>query len=51
MLGEGRKVGHSYSQPNLIGAAVAAQLWLTAVKRDTTHYEKAGVAVMNPWVR
>lgn len=50
MVEQGRKVGHTFSQPDLIIAATAQQHALTIVSRDTSDYEKARVAVFNPWV-
>jgi toxin FitB len=46
---EGRKSGHTYSQPDLFIAATALQHGLTIVSRDTSEYERAGAAVLNPW--
>jgi toxin FitB len=50
MVEEGRKVGHTFSQPDLIIAATAQHHGLTIVSRDTSDYEKARVAVFNPWI-
>ena len=47
---EGRKVRHTYSQPDLIIAATAACHGLTVVSRDTSEFEHARVAVLNPWI-
>jgi hypothetical protein len=47
---EGRKAGHTFSQPDLIIAATAACHGLTVVSRDTTEFERARVAVINPWL-
>ncbi len=49
MVDEGRKTGHTYSQPDLIIAATAAHNALTVVTRDITDYARAGVPVFNPW--
>ena len=49
MLEDGRKSGHTFSQPDLIIAATAAHRGLTVVSRDQLHYEKARVPVINPW--
>jgi len=46
---DGRKAGHTFSQPDLIIAATALEHGLTLVSRDTSDYEKARVAVLNPW--
>lgn len=50
LVEEGRKVGHTFSQPDLIIAATGQHHGLTIVSRDTAHYAKARVAVFNPWV-
>lgn len=49
LVEEGRKVGHTFSQPDLIIAATALQHGLTVVTRDTGHYELARVPLLNPW--
>ena len=46
---DGRKAGHTFSQPDLIIAATALEHGLTLVSRDTSDYEKARAAVLNPW--
>lgn len=46
----GRKVGHTFSQPDLFIAATALQHGLTVVSRDVADYARARVAVFNPWV-
>ena len=45
----GRKVGHTFSQPDLIIAATALHHSLTVVTRDRSDYDRAGVPVLNPW--
>jgi predicted nucleic acid-binding protein len=50
LVEDGRKAGHSFSQPDLIIAATALQHGLTVVSRDTDDYVKARVPVLNPWV-
>ena len=50
LVEEGRKVGHTFSQPDLIIAATALHHGLTVVSRDAAGYEKSGVALVNPWV-
>jgi predicted nucleic acid-binding protein len=45
----GRKVGYTFSQPDLFIAATALEHGLTIVSRDTAGYERAGAAVFNPW--
>ena len=49
LVEDGRKAGHTFSQPDLILAATALEHGLTLVSRDTSDYERAGVAVFNPW--
>jgi toxin FitB len=49
LVEDGRKAGHTFSQPDLIIAATALEHGLTVVSRDTTDYERARVSVLNPW--
>jgi predicted nucleic acid-binding protein len=49
LVEEGRKRGHTYSQPDLIIAATAIHHGLTMVTRDRGGFEPAGVALFNPW--
>jgi toxin FitB len=49
LVEEGRKVGHIYSQPDLIIAATAQHHGITVATRDTSEYAKARVPVFNPW--
>lgn len=50
MVEEGRKSGHTFSQPDLIIAATGQHHGLTVVSRDTGEYVKARVPVFNPWI-
>jgi toxin FitB len=50
MVEEGRKGGHTFSQPDLIIAATGQYHGLTVVSRDTSEYTKARVPVFNPWI-
>ena len=50
LVEEGRKTGHTFSQPDLLIAATALHHGLTIATRDTPEYVNAGVAVLNPWV-
>lgn len=50
LVEEGRKAGHTYSQPNLFIAATALHHGLTVVTRDTADYAKAHVPLLNPWI-
>jgi len=49
LVEEGRKSGHTFSQPDLIIAATALHHGLTVVTRDTRDYELARVPLINPW--
>jgi toxin FitB len=49
LVEEGRKAGHTFSQPDLIIAATAQHHGLTVVSRDTGEFAKARVPVLNPW--
>ena len=51
LLEEGRKNGHTFSEPDLIIAATALHHGLTVVTRDTSDYDRARVLVFNPWER
>ncbi len=50
LVEEGRKVGHTFSQPDLIIAATGQHHGLTIVSRDTAEFVRARVAVFNPWI-
>jgi toxin FitB len=50
LVEEGRKVGQTFSQPDLIIAATALHFGLTVVSRDTNDYVRARVPVFNPWI-
>ena len=49
LVEEGRKRGHTFSQPDLIIAATALHHGLTIVSRDTREYRMANASVLNPW--
>ena len=49
LVEEERKIGHTFSQPDLIIAATALHHGLTVVSRDVSDYQKAHVPVFNPW--
>lgn len=49
LVEEGRNVGHTFSQPDLIIAATALEHGLTLVSRDTRGYERARVPLFDPW--
>jgi toxin FitB len=50
LVEDGRKLRHTFSQPDLIIAATALDRGLTVVSRDVSEYRKARVPVLNPWV-
>jgi predicted nucleic acid-binding protein len=50
LVEDGRKAGHTFSQPDLIIAATGLHHGLTVVTRDTTDYSRARVPIFNPWV-
>lgn len=45
----GRKVGYTYSNPDLLLAATALEHGLTVVTRDRSDFDRAQVPVFNPW--
>lgn len=49
LVEEGRKAGHTFSQPDLIIAATGLHHGLTIVSRDTADYAKTHVPLFNPW--
>ncbi len=49
LVHEGRKMGHTFSQPDLIIAATALHHGMTMVSRDTGGYAMTGVPLLNPW--
>ena len=50
LVEDGRKEGHTFSQPDLIIAATALHHGCKIVTRDTSEYLKAGAPVFNPWI-
>jgi toxin FitB len=48
LVEEGRKAGHTFSQPDLIIAATALHHGLTVVTRDTGDHKLARVALLSP---
>jgi hypothetical protein len=50
LVEEGRRAGHTFSQPDLIIAATALHHGLTVVSRDVGDYQRAHTPVFNPWV-
>ncbi len=49
MLEAGRKKGHTFSEPDLLIAALAALADLIVVSQDTSKFAAAGVPVFDPW--
>jgi toxin FitB len=49
LMEDGRKSGHTYSQPDLLIAATALQHGLTVVTRDRSDFDAAKIPVINPW--
>jgi predicted nucleic acid-binding protein len=49
MIEAGRRKGHTFSQPDLLVAAIAALAELIVVSRDTAEFIAAGVPVLDPW--
>jgi toxin FitB len=49
MAVEGKKRGHTFGQPDLFIAAIAALEDLAVVTRDTGEFVAAGVPVFDPW--
>jgi toxin FitB len=49
MVIEGRRRGHTFGQPDLFIAAIAAMENLVVVSRDTADFIAAEVPVFNPW--
>jgi len=49
LVEEGRKAGHTFSQPDLFIAAMALHHGLTVVTRDAADYRLARISVFDPW--
>jgi toxin FitB len=49
LLEAGRKRGHTFSEPDLLIAGLAAMANLIVVSRDTSEFVAAGVPVFDPW--
>jgi predicted nucleic acid-binding protein len=49
LLEAGRRRGHTFSQPDLFVAAVAALEDLVVVSRDASEFVAAAVPVLDPW--
>jgi hypothetical protein len=49
LMEDGRKIGHTFSHPDLLLAATALEHGLTVVTRDRRDFDQARVPVFNPW--
>lgn len=49
LVEDGRRAGHTFSQPDLMIAATALHHGLTIVSRDTREYRRARTPVYDPW--
>lgn len=49
MVVEGQKRGHTFGQPDLFIAAIAALEDLVVVTRDTAEFVASGVSAFDPW--
>jgi toxin FitB len=49
MVVEGQKRGHTFGQPDLFIAAIAAVQDLVVVSRDVSEFVEANVVVFDPW--
>lgn len=49
LMEDGRKIGHTYSSPDLLIAATALHHGLAVVTRDRRDFDMARVPVFNPW--
>jgi hypothetical protein len=49
LVEQGRRVGHTYSQPDLLIAATALQYELTVATRDLSGFSRTGVKLVDPW--
>lgn len=50
MVVQGQRRGHTFGQPDLFIAAIAALQGLVVVSRDVSEFVEAGVPVFDPWV-
>jgi predicted nucleic acid-binding protein len=50
LVENGRKAGHTYSQPDLIIAATGLHYGLTVVTRNSSDYLRTSVSIINPWL-
>lgn len=50
LVEDGRKTGHTFSQPDLMIAATALHHGLTVLTRDQREFATAGTLVQDPWI-
>ena len=50
LVEDGRRAGHTYSQPDLLIAATARHHGVTVVTRDPAEFARVRVPVINPWL-
>ncbi|WP_298323944.1 type II toxin-antitoxin system VapC family toxin [Asticcacaulis sp.] len=49
LMAEGRKIGHTFPQPDLIIAATGLCHGVAIVTRDIDDYTRTGADLLNPW--
>jgi predicted nucleic acid-binding protein len=49
LVEDGRRVGHTFSQPDLLIAATALRHGLTVATRDKGDFKRTGASLVNPW--
>lgn len=49
LMAEGRRIGHTFPQPDLIIAATGLCHGLAIVTRDIDDYTRTGADLLNPW--
>jgi predicted nucleic acid-binding protein len=49
LVEDGRKTGHTYSQPDLFITATALHHGITVVSRDVSDYARTRALLFNPW--
>ena len=49
LVDQGRKTGHTFSQPDLIIAATALELDMTLVTRNVKDFSGLNLTIVNPW--
>ena len=50
MIEDRRKIGRTFSQPDLIIPATSLHHGLTVVTRDVSDHQRAHVPLLNPWI-